>query len=390
MATYQFVPEHNGIEIYFDVKPSEDVLDELRGNGWRWHRVKHCWFAKKNPQNEQFAKTLCNESSCLKPPAKKESPPTEIEEVAAFNYVNSDQSIFSSVTITRKRQQYTISSTNNQITCCDCNRWISVHAPSCPFCGCPQNYIIEHYFNKYNTQAMAEEKEREQKRLREQQQTEKVTKIQRIQQIGYHFYIKEDLTKELNKLSINDIQVAYNRANYLYSHKEDLWIIMRGEWLSLLTSSESSYQQQIAKLWQEKQLSKERAERKELQTAICKNAYNIALSDLQKLSLAELRLANERAQYIKNSKEFAWGCATLEFLTADDFTYQELLEVARQRKKQQDEEERKRREVEEFRKRDKLRYYQLNYPQYGLSPEKHMHLSEYQINDIIKKLSKNR
>ena len=390
MATYQFVPEHNGIEIYFDVKPSEDVLEELRSNGWRWHRVKQCWFSKKNSETEKFAKTLCNESPGSKFQNKKESYPIEVEETASFNYINSDQSIFSSVTITRRQQRYTVSSTNNQITCCDCNRWISIHAIACPSCGCPQNYIIEHYFNKYNAQAMAEQKEREQQQLREQQRADRATKIQFIKQVGHQFYIYEDLSKELNKLSINSLHVAYNRADYLYSHKNELSLIMRDDFLSLLTSSESSYQQQITKRRQDKQRAMERAEIKELQIAICKNAYNVSLSDVQKLSLDELRVANERTKYVNSSNEFAWGCATLALLTADDFTYRELLEVARQKKQQQDEEEQKKREVEEFRKRDKLRYYQLNYPQYGLSPEKHMHLSEYQINDIIKKLSKNR
>jgi hypothetical protein len=64
--------------------------------------------------------------------------------------------------------------------------------------------------------------------------------------------------------------------------------------------------------------------------------------------------------------------------------------IESEKKKEEDEEARKQWELEDFRKRDKLRYYQLHYPQYGLSPETHMHLSEYEINDIIKKLSKNR
>lgn len=67
MATYQFVPEHNGIEIYFDVKPSEDVLEELRGNGWRWHRVKECWFTQKSDTAEAFAKKLCGQDSAPTP-----------------------------------------------------------------------------------------------------------------------------------------------------------------------------------------------------------------------------------------------------------------------------------------------------------------------------------
>lgn len=379
MPTFKYVPEHNGIEIYFDAKPETSICEELKENGWRWHRVKQCWFAKHNAENENFAKTLCNETPRPKTPPKKESPPTEIEETASFNYVNSDQSIFSSVTITRKHQQYTISSTNNQITCCDCNRWISIHATACPNCGCPQNYIVEHYFNKYNAQAMAAQKEREQQRLREQQQSEKDRKKQLIQQIWRMFY--EDVSKDLKDLSMNDIQVAYNRANYIYSNKKELSYITREALVSLLTSDESSYQQQIAKLRQKKLEEIEYAAKEELKKEICqKTPFHLSLYGL---SLEELRLVNERVKYISNSREFSWSCITQDVLTADESSYQEQLKVAR-------EERRKEWELEDFRKRDKLRYYQLNYPQYGLSPETHMHLSEYEINDIIKKLSKNR
>ena len=305
MATYQFVPEHNGIEIYFDVKPSEDVLEGLRSNGWRWHRVKQCWFSKRNSETEKFAKTLCNESPDSKFQEKKESHPIEIEETASFNYIISDQSIFSSVTITRKHQRYTVSSTNNQITCCDCNRWISIHAIACPNCGCPQNYIIEYYFNKYNTQAVAEQQEQERRRLREQRRAEEHKREEIINNIRSLFHY--NLWNKVYKLPLSDLQIAYDRANYLYSHRDEL-----------------SY---------------------------------ISSDDLSIL------------------------------ITADELSYQEQLEVLRQKKKKKDEEVKKQKETEEFRKRDKLRYYQLNYPQYGLSPEKHMHLSEHQINDIIKKLS---
>lgn len=383
MPTFKYVPEHNGIEIYFDAKPETSICEELKENGWRWHRVKQCWFAKNNSDNEKFAKTLCDESPRNKTPGKEEVPSIEAEESATFNYINSDQSIYASVTITRKQQRYTISSTNNQITCCDCNRWISIHATACPNCGCPQNYIVEHYFNKYNAQAMAAQKEREQQRLREQQQSEKDRKKQLIQQIWRMFY--QDVSNDLKDLSMNDIQVAYNRANYIYSNQKELsyiTYITREALVSLLTSDESSYQQQIAKLRQKTLEEIEYAAKEELKKEICKTAYPHRLV-LFGLSLEELRLVNERVKYISNSGEFSWSCITQDVLTADESSYQEQLKVAR-------EERRKEWELEDFRKRDKLRYYQLHYPQYGLSPEKHMHLSEYKINDIIKKLSKNR
>ena len=37
--------EHYGIEIYFYQRPDEDVWDELKDNGWHWHKQKKCWFS---------------------------------------------------------------------------------------------------------------------------------------------------------------------------------------------------------------------------------------------------------------------------------------------------------------------------------------------------------
>ena len=47
--------EHYGIEIYFYNRPDEDVLDELKDNGWHWHRQKKCWFRKYSAANQKFA-----------------------------------------------------------------------------------------------------------------------------------------------------------------------------------------------------------------------------------------------------------------------------------------------------------------------------------------------
>lgn len=32
--------EHKGLELYFDGKPSADILDILKNNGWHWHNTK--------------------------------------------------------------------------------------------------------------------------------------------------------------------------------------------------------------------------------------------------------------------------------------------------------------------------------------------------------------
>lgn len=50
--------EHYGIEIYFYHRPDEDVLDELKDNGWHWHRQKKCWFRKYSAANQHFAEKI--------------------------------------------------------------------------------------------------------------------------------------------------------------------------------------------------------------------------------------------------------------------------------------------------------------------------------------------
>ena len=288
MATYQFVPEHNGIEIYFDVKPSEDVLEELRSNGWRWHRVKQCWFSKKNSETEKFAKTLCNESPGSKFQDKKESHPIEIEETASFNYINSDGSIFSSVTITRKQQRYTVSSTNNQITCCDCNRWISIHAGACPFCGCPSSYIAEHYYQKYDPEVVrqreieeAKRREAEQQRIRKEAAKQEKKKLidtivgyrqgsfgvrwriedwnksalrsaaeraASINELNAPIRISDESYVELLSCNNNTFKKILHRATSIKAKRNELPTIHDKEWNNLLSLGEKEFNERICAL----------------------------------------------------------------------------------------------------------------------------------------------
>jgi hypothetical protein len=45
-----------GIEVYFDTKPSYDIISELKENKFRWHNVKKCWYVKKSLLSESTAK----------------------------------------------------------------------------------------------------------------------------------------------------------------------------------------------------------------------------------------------------------------------------------------------------------------------------------------------
>ena len=40
--------EKKGIELYFDNKPEQNIIDMLKANKFRWHNIKKCWYAKEN------------------------------------------------------------------------------------------------------------------------------------------------------------------------------------------------------------------------------------------------------------------------------------------------------------------------------------------------------
>lgn len=45
--------ELNGIEVSFDSKPDKTILSMLKSNGFRWHKTKHLWYAKKTAKREE-------------------------------------------------------------------------------------------------------------------------------------------------------------------------------------------------------------------------------------------------------------------------------------------------------------------------------------------------
>ena len=44
-----------GLELYFDGKPGAEVLDDLKAGGYRWHRVKKCWYHRDTPEARAIA-----------------------------------------------------------------------------------------------------------------------------------------------------------------------------------------------------------------------------------------------------------------------------------------------------------------------------------------------
>lgn len=53
--------EHNGIEINFDSKPSADIREQLKSNGFRWHKVNKVWYAKNTGKTMELASKISRE-----------------------------------------------------------------------------------------------------------------------------------------------------------------------------------------------------------------------------------------------------------------------------------------------------------------------------------------
>lgn len=58
MTTFSLNQELNGVEIFFDSKPAQDILNNLKEIGFRWSNFKKCWYAKQNERTIAKAQEL--------------------------------------------------------------------------------------------------------------------------------------------------------------------------------------------------------------------------------------------------------------------------------------------------------------------------------------------
>ncbi len=54
----EFNTEFDGIEVYFNSKPSQETRDALKAAGYRWHSVKKCWYAKRTEEHLQALRKI--------------------------------------------------------------------------------------------------------------------------------------------------------------------------------------------------------------------------------------------------------------------------------------------------------------------------------------------
>lgn len=175
-------------EIYSMLKESGFVLD---------YNKKWTWVAERNTITELFANTLC-EYSCGETLFEQNSISTECNKILQGDVsIQSTQicdasisltitrrnTTLSHTTITSNRKSYQITSSNNQILCCDCDRLFSIHAPACPFCGCPLHYIADKYYKQFSINHKAQQNEKS-NLLLTAKKDEIISAIQRIKSYG--------------------------------------------------------------------------------------------------------------------------------------------------------------------------------------------------------------
>lgn len=57
-VTVKFNEEKNGIELYFNEKPSNEILTQLKVNGFRWSKFKKIWYAKDGQDKREFLSNI--------------------------------------------------------------------------------------------------------------------------------------------------------------------------------------------------------------------------------------------------------------------------------------------------------------------------------------------
>ena len=240
MVSYKLVPEHNGVELYFDQKPSDAVCAELKAAGWRWHAVKRCWFAKNSDSSLALAKKL---ATCIEEqkPVQRSVVANQLTAEVRFDQGNGTTYV-STATITKTQRGYHISSTNNQIICCDCRRFFSVHAVACPFCGCPMSYIAENYLKIFDSKALAEQRKQLElaaQRKREEETKQKETLIQELRNNCAYFH---SAVFDLRKLDIESLAKAVERALYVEKVLGKASFIVYEQWYRMILSSDEIFQ----------------------------------------------------------------------------------------------------------------------------------------------------
>lgn len=87
-ATVNFNTEKNGIELSFTEKPSREVLENLKSNGFRWSKFNSVWYTKDTETTRKFLKSMGFLTD-----SKSESSETTITESTITNSASENKEI---------------------------------------------------------------------------------------------------------------------------------------------------------------------------------------------------------------------------------------------------------------------------------------------------------
>lgn len=194
------------------------------------------------------------------PPSPHAKQPITTDSCSVSIQQSSGNTLVSTLTITPNGTGYQISSTNNQIICCDCNKFVSVHAPACPFCGCPVHYMADAYYKHYGAEAIrkAQRQQQEQQKAEElkRQQAEK----KRKHDIAWECYLNNNKMRinwaTFEKLCLLESQIfdsAIGRAKFLSENYSTYPRMSDEQWQELIMSDDLTYNKKLRKLAKDKQ-----------------------------------------------------------------------------------------------------------------------------------------
>ena len=260
----------------------KDMYDQHDGYIWTAKS------AKRNAQSSHRATQTVSAESC------------------GISIQQSSGSMFvSTLTVYKDGQGYSWTSTNNQVICCDCSRFFSIHANACPFCGCPTGHIAEYYYTKYDPKVIRQQQIDEEKRRQaeercikqEEEKREKKNLIDRIVTCWYGELSKEfsyRLRWNFDKTSLSALKVAAERADkigrpkhplsfstdvyseilkgsntnfhkvlhrisQIYDKQDELSTIGDTEWNSLMSLNDNEFIEEISRLIEKHRIAQEKA-----------------------------------------------------------------------------------------------------------------------------------
>ena len=225
-------------------------------------------------------------------------------------------SYVSTLTVTKNDQGLSATSTNNQIICCDCKIFFSIHAPACPRCGCPMNYIVQYYYDNFQdtppSPPLPPIKPKPQSKPKIKKQTEKEYK----KEISYELYqkckVSFGICYEIEKLDRQAFDDAVARIKAFHAqgflNKFDKYDI-----ITLATGDKSTFDKVLNRI-------KEYKSRKDLPTMTQHEWWFLWRCNDDEYNARISRLANEKtAQEKRRAEEHAAEQAKLKAAAEEKF-----------------------------------------------------------------------